>query len=569
MAAILTPARPGRPGRPPIRNVALVGPSGSGKSTLVDALLQHTGGSPAASDTDHRSRALAVSRIHSAAVAVHLLDTPGHPDLAGEVGAGLRAADGALFVVPAVGGLDAVTGRLWQRCADVGLPRAVVITQLDHPRADFDETVALCQRVLDQDVLALNLPMHGDDGSVAGLLGLLDLRVADHSTGRRVERAADPEHLALVDTLRGDLIEALVGVSEDETLLDRYVQGHEPASQQLAAALDAGVASGQLWPALAVAPLLGVGIAELLDLLLDGFPAPTPGACPAVSRPKGTPALPLTGDPAGPLVAEVVRTTSDPAGRRRSYVRVFSGTLRPQAAVAIWGHGPGGPEQRAAQLVGPLSAPPGGPSEPIVSCAAGDICAVAGLDAAATGDTVSAVDDPLLLEGWNLPEPQLAVAVEAASPVDRDRLSAALDALVGADPVARLEHRQATGQQLLWCTGPLHAEVLLDRLRKDGLDVRTPSVEVPLLRSASGGLLEPWCAVTIRVPTAHARSVLSDLSGRRARRTAHESESEDDEQSVVRAELPEVELLGYAAALRSVSHGTGSFSRRPIGDEPR
>ena len=557
-----------RPGLPPIRNVALVGPSGSGKSTLVEALLT-LAGTPAPGRSEQRSTALSFAGIRQAGVTVHLLDTPGHPDFVGEVTAGLRAADGVVFVISAVDGLDAVTGQLWHRCAAAGLARAVVVTHLDSPRADFDETVALCQRVLDEDVLVLHLPMHDDDGSVAGLIALLDARVADSSTGRRVERPADPEHLSLLETLRTDLVEAVLGASEDEMLLDSYLEGDRPATEQLATTLHDAVAHGHLRPALAAAPLVGVGVAELLGLLVDGFPAPPERGSPPVSRPDGEPVLPLAGTAAGPLVAEVVRTTTDPDGRRLSYVRVFSGTLRPEAPVAVWGRAAGAPVRRTAAVVGHLSAPLGPVLRPVASCSPGEICAVAGLGSAQTGDTLSAEHDPLLLAPWSSPEPQLPLAVEAASPLERPRVGAALRRLVGEDPVARLEHRTTTDQQILWCTGPLHAEVLLDRLRsQDGIDVHTHEVEVPLLRSASGGLLEPWCAVIIRVPTAFAGSVLSDLSGRRARSATRESDPEDDEQSVVRAELPEVELLGYAAALRATSHGTASFSRSPIGAEP-
>lgn len=557
------PACPGRPGRRPIRNVALVGPSAAGKSTLVDALLEHTGARRLA-PSDRPSWALSLVGIRQAGVTVNLLDTPGDPDLVGELGAGLRAADGVLFVVSSAAGLDAVTEQLWQQCSAAGRARAVVVTQLDRPGADFDETVALCQRVLDEDVLALHLPMHDDSGSVAGLLALLDARVADHSTGHRIERAADAEHLALIDALRTDLIEAVVGVSEDDSLLDAYLEDRQPDAEQLGAVLHIAVAGAQFWPAVAAAPLIGVGVTELLGLLVDGFPAPSERACPPVSRPDGTPALPLTCDPAGPLAAEVVRTATDPEGRRLSYVRVWSGTLRPEVTVEVWGHGPDAPEQRPSAVVGPLMQTLGRSLQPMEVCSAGDLCAVAGLDAAETGDTLSARADPLLLAPWSLPAPQLQIAVEAASPADRERLPAALRRLVGEDPVARLEERETTGQQVLWCTGPLHAEVVLARLRsREGIDVRTPDVQV---RSASGPS-EQWCAVTIAVPTAFSRSVLSDLSGRRARHATRTSDPEDDEQSVVRAELPEVELLGYAAALRVVSHGTGSFHRRAI--EPR
>ena len=92
-------------------------------------------------------------------VKINLLDTPGYADFVGELRAGLRAADAALFVVSAVDGVDAATAALWEECAAVGMPRAVVVTRLDHPRADFDETVAVCQRVFGDGVLPLYLPM--------------------------------------------------------------------------------------------------------------------------------------------------------------------------------------------------------------------------------------------------------------------------------------------------------------------------------------------------------------------------------------------------------------------------
>jgi elongation factor G len=149
--------------RPPaeVRNVAVVGHSGAGKTTLVEALLAAAGAITRAGDVQDgtttcdsedverrlgHSVALAVAALEHAGTKVNLLDTPGSPDFVGELRAGLRAADGVLFVVSAAGGLDAVTSALWAECERAGMPRAVVVTQLDRARADFDETVALCQR---------------------------------------------------------------------------------------------------------------------------------------------------------------------------------------------------------------------------------------------------------------------------------------------------------------------------------------------------------------------------------------------------------------------------------------
>ena len=168
-----------------VRNVAVVGHSGAGKTTLVEALLLAAGAIARAGDVQDgtttcdteeveqrlgHSVSLAVAPLEHAGVKVNLLDTPGSPDFVGELRAGLRAADAALFVVSSVGGLDAVTAQLWSECEAVGIPRAVVVTQLDRARADFDEAVALCQRLLSPEVRPMSLPMHDDDGGVAGLM---------------------------------------------------------------------------------------------------------------------------------------------------------------------------------------------------------------------------------------------------------------------------------------------------------------------------------------------------------------------------------------------------------------
>src|SRR5215211_9075713 len=148
------------PGR--VRNVVLVGHSGSGKTTLVEALLAATGtigraGSVTDGTTvsDHdpaavkqqRSVSLACAPVLHDGIKVNLLDTPGYADFVGELRAGLRAADAALFVVSSVDGMDAATAALWEECAAVGMPRAVAVTRLDHQRADFEETLSTCQQV--------------------------------------------------------------------------------------------------------------------------------------------------------------------------------------------------------------------------------------------------------------------------------------------------------------------------------------------------------------------------------------------------------------------------------------
>jgi elongation factor G len=663
-----------------VRNVALVGHAGAGKTTLAEALLVAAGALPRAGrvedgttclDTEEveirqqRSVSLGVATFEHDGHRLTLLDTPGSPDFVGELRAGLRAADAALFVVSAVNGVDATTVQLWEECAAVGMPRAVVITQLDRARADVDEVVRLCQRQLGEGVYPMHLVDRGPDGAVRGLVSLLEPNVD----------APD------ADRLRGELIEGIIGESEDETLMERYLSGDELAVADLVTDLETAVARGHFHPVLCVAPLSGVGVRELLDLLVAAFPCPKEHGCPPVGRPDGASSSSLDCDPDGPLVAEVVKTTTDPYLGRVSLVRVFSGTLRPDIAIHVSGHGMsdrGHPDHDADERIGAVSSPLGATLRPVAACPAGDICAVARLGSAETGDTLSSPEDPRLVPPWDLPTPQLPVAVEAASRADEDRLAAALARLVAEDPTVRLERRPDTGQLLLWCVGEAHAEVLLERLRsRHGVAVSTVPVRVPMVETLggpaqvtgrhvkqSGGhgqyavvvvdgepgppgsgivfeqrivggtvpsqfhssvekgiraqaergiggdrplvdvkvtlvdgkshsvdssdaafqaagalalrelaaaagtrVLEPWCVIEVAVPGEYVGAVMSDLSARRARVTGTEADPARD-RSTVRAEIPEVELLTYPGVLRSVTHGTGSFSRQQLGYEP-
>jgi len=663
-----------------VRNVALVGHAGAGKTTLAEALLVATGALPRAGriedgttalDTEEvevrqqRSVSLGVATIEHADHRITLLDTPGSPDFVGELRAGLRAADAALFVVSAVNGVDAATVQLWEECAAVGMPRAVVVTQLDRARADVDDAVRLCQLLLGEGVYPVHLVDRGPDGSVRGLVNLLE------------PDADAPE----ADRLRSELIEGIIGESEDEALMERYLAGDQLVQADLIADLETAVARAHFHPVLCAAPLTGVGIPDLLELIVSGFPCPMEHGCPPVSRPEGNAAPSLECDPDGPLVAEVVKTTTDPYVGRVSLVRVFSGTLRPDIPVHVSGDGiaeRGHPDHDVDERIGTLTSPLGTALRPVPSCPAGDICAVARLASAETGDTLSSPEEPRLVPPWDLPTPQLPVAVEAASRSDEDRLATALARLVAEDPTVRLERRPDTGQLLLWCVGEAHAEVLLERLRtRHGVAVTTVPVRVPMVETLaaptrvtgrhvkqSGGhgqyavvvidaepgpagsgivfeqkivggtvpsqfhgsvekgiraqaergitgdrplvdvhltlvdgkahsvdssdaafqaagalalrelaaaagtrVLEPWCEVEVVVPGEYVGAVMSDLSGRRARVTGSEADPVLDRTTVL-AEVPEVELLTYPGVLRSVTHGTGSFSRRPLGYEP-
>ncbi|MFF2719563.1 elongation factor G-like protein EF-G2 [Streptomyces sp. NPDC058011] len=510
-----------------VRNVVLVGHSGSGKTTLVEALALTAGAlnragrvEDGATVSDHdeierrRHRSVHLSPVPVAwdGCKVNLLDSPGYADFVGELRAGLRAADAALFVISAAQEAESVaatTRAVWEECALVGMPRAIVVTHLDTARTSFAEMTRICAETFGGDdpdaVLPLYLPVLGPEAAdghapLTGLTGLLTQRILDYSSGERAELPPAPDQEGPLAQARNRLIEGIIAESEDESLMDRYLDsgGDDIDVSTLIADLERAVAQGTFFPVLAAAPAAegarqGIGTVELLELITRGFPTPLERTPPTVTTPSGAPGSAPACDPEGPLLAEVVKTSSDPYAGRISLVRVFSGTLRPDDTVHLCGHGldAAGREPRACHeaevRVTALTSPFGQQQRPVDRCVAGDLVGVARLGEAETGDTLSASGDPVLIEPWSTPDPLLPTAVRAHGKADEDKLSHALARLVAEDPTLRLEQNPDTHQVVLWCLGEAHQEVALERLRsRYGVQVDAEPHRVAL-RETFGG----------------------------------------------------------------------------------
>jgi elongation factor G len=505
-----------------IRNVVLVGPSGGGKTTLVEALLVASGvltrqgsvvdgttvcDSDEAEIAQQRSVGLALASLEHDGIKVNLIDTPGYADFVGELRAGLRAADCALFVIAANEGVDDPTKSLWLECAQVGMPRAVVITKLDHARASYESALAAAQEAFGDKVLPLYLAA---DTPCTGLIGLLSQTHYEYADGKRSgTHAPDGSYSDAIEELRGSLIEGIIEESEDETLMERYLGGEAIDQSVLIDDLEKAVARASFFPVMPACSGTGVGTLELLEIITSAFPSPPEHTLPEVFTPQGKARDGLTCDPDGPLLAEVVKTTSDPYVGRVSLVRVFSGTIRPDATVHVSGHlsqffgsegylsssaGHADSGSMAAhadhdedERIGALSFPLGKQQRPAPVVVAGDICAIGKLSRAETGDTLSDKSDPLVLRPWTMPEPLLPVAVQPRAKTDEDKLSVGLGRLSAEDPTLRIEQNPETHQIVLWCMGEAHAGVVLDGLaRRYGVAVDTIELRVPL-RETFGG----------------------------------------------------------------------------------
>jgi len=686
-----------------IRNVVLVGPSGGGKTTLVEALLVASGvlgragtvvdGTTVCDCDDaeiaqQRSVGLALASLEQGKVKVNMIDTPGYADFVGELRAGLRAADCALFVIAANEDIDEPTKSLWMECSQVGMPRAVVVTKLDHARANYENALAATQQAFGDKVLPLYLPA---DTPCTGLIGLLSQTHYEYADGKRTTtHEPDTSYADSIENMRGTLIEGIIEESEDETLMERYLGGEEIDQAVLIDDLEKAVARASFFPVIPACSSTGVGTMELLEIITSAFPAPPEHELPEVFTAQGKSRDSLKCDPKGPLLAEVVKTTSDPYVGRVSLVRVFSGTITPDATVHVSGHfssffgskGPNGSpvaheDHDEDERIGALSFPLGKQQRPAPTVVAGDICAIGRLSRAETGDTLSDKGDPLVLKPWTMPEPLLPMAVQPHAKTDEDKLAVGLQRLSAEDPTLRIEQNPETHQIVLWTMGEAHSGVVLDALSRrygvavDAIELRVPlretfggkakghgrhvkqsgghgqfavcDIEVEPLPEGAGfefvdkvvggavprnfipsvekgvraqmekgvgtgypvvdirvtlfdgkahsvdssdfafqmagglalreaaaatkvNLLEPVDEVSVVVPDGFVGAVMGDLSGRRGRVLG--TDKVGDDRTVVKAEIPAVELTRYAIDLRSLAHGAGSFARSFARYEP-
>jgi elongation factor G len=492
-----------------VRSVAVVGPMAAGKTTLVEELLAASGTVPRAGSvaagttvTDHdadarrqqRSVSLAVASLVHRGIKVNLVDTPGCPDFLAEVRAGLRAADAVLFVVgtaDAAEGAAAPTSALLAECRRAGLPAVLVLSRLDHARADETAALVACREAVTaaeagEVLVPVTRTERADDGTplVRALL----------ATDGPDPTAEDP------DDARRDLVETLIEQSEDEALLERWIGGEPVPLAALRADLATAVARRSLVPVVGVCAPAGAGLEALLDLVVDAVPPPTAHAPMAAHAPDGGRHAPVALDPDGPVVAEVVHTGTDPQGSRVSLVRVFSGRLTSDTVLTVCSDPLRVPSPRAGDdatgaggrdslRVSRVHAPLGATLREVPWCIAGDLCAITRLGAGTTGDTLCAVEDPIGLDGWELPEPLLPVAVSAERSA-QDAVARGLARLAATETTLRVERNEDTHQVVLWCTGEAHADVVLARLRAAGAVFEVTDVAVPeretVLRAATG-----------------------------------------------------------------------------------
>jgi elongation factor G len=475
---------------PHLRSVVLTGHVGSGKTTLAEQLLFRAGAIPRLGRVDdgtahldfepeeqkrRESLSLAVGTFEADGTRISLVDTPGYPDFVADVIEGFAAADGAIFVIDASGGVEAGLEQAVALGRSTGRAACFFINKSDRENADPTAALDALRSSFGDKIAPLQLAI-GAAESFSGYVDLVHRKAYQWDGSKEVEIPIPDDMTAEVARRRDQLLEA--AAEADDDVLTKYLEGEEIADHELEVCLRKGVKDSILAPVLVGSAVKGIGLRGLLDAIVRYLPSPADEA-PVKAADKAGSTVEVAADEAGPLLVRVFKTTADPFVGRLTYLRVLSGTLHSQAHVWNATHG-------EDERIGQLLLLHGKEQEPIGELKAGEIGAVAKLTVTETGDVLGAKERPLTLSPLEFPSPSLVVAIEPQSKGDLDKMGPALQRMLEEEPTVRLE-RTALGEQVLRTMGEAHISVITERLkRKFGAAIITHTPKVPYKETIRG-----------------------------------------------------------------------------------
>jgi elongation factor G len=507
-----------------IRNVAVVGHAHCGKTTLISALLHAAkmterlgrvddGSAVTAYDEEDVARRTTMQNALAFAewrnLKINFVDTPGFPMFVHEARAALLPVEAALLVVNAACGVEAMTRRVWKFSEEFNLPRAIVINQMDHPRADRERTMNALREAFGRQVVPVQLPIiegNGQNGSFRGVVDLVTMEAFVYEPdGTGCGRLSEvPVRLREEATAaHQDLVE-LVAEGKDELMEEFFREGTIP-EEHLIVALHEAIREDRIFPVLFASGLRNVGSDHLLDFLQVYAPAPVErvpvaarGTMESVVRRAKVSEPPAAGqaetgvdgtanggpdsvaemvlrkvDDHEPLSLYVFKTMSDPFAGRISFFKVFSGVARSDATVTNYTH-------RSAERMAHLTVMQGRTAMPIAELHAGDIGAVAKLRETFTGDTLGDAGQEIYFDPVTMPEPAVTYAIEPKTRADEDKLAPAVHKLMEEDLMVRFYRDAATHEFLLAGSGQPHIESIVHKLhRRYHTDVTLKAPKVP------------------------------------------------------------------------------------------
>jgi elongation factor G len=479
-----------------IRNIGIIAHIDAGKTTTTERILFETGKTYKQGSVDEgttvtdwmaqeRERGITIvsaaittfwdleksTSVESGRYRINIIDTPGHIDFTAEVERSLRVLDGAIMVFDGRTGVESQSETVWRQADRYSVPRICVLNKLNLIGADFEGSIKSIQERLGANAAPIVLPV-GLEHAHKGIVDLIRMKAYTYNgieDNKLTEGEIPSELLDDAKKYRHQLIEK---VSEyDDGALNKFLEGAEPAEEELKRAIRNGVVSGKFFPIFG-----GDNRTAEVQFLMDGVVEylPSPLDLPPVEGQN-----PKTGEREtrerkneAPFSALAFKVMTDPHVGRLVYLRVYSGKI--SAGQVVYNA-----TRQDQERIGKLVLLHADQRELIDSAFAGEIVAAVGIKETTTGDTVCDPGHPILLESISFPEPVISLAIEPATKSDQEKMGIALGKLSDEDPTFRIKSNFETGQTIISGMGELQLEVLVDRMKREfGVEASTGAPQV-------------------------------------------------------------------------------------------
>ena len=390
---------------------------------------------------------------------INIIDTPGHVDFTVEVERSLRVLDSAIGVFCAKGGVEPQSENVWRQADTYNVPRMAFINKMDIMGADFYGAVDQIKTRLGKNAIPIQLPIGAED-DFKGIIDLFEMKayIYNDEKGEDISITDIPEEMKEdAELYRTDMIEKIC--ESDDDLMMMYLEGEEPDTEELKAALRKGTCNCSMVPVCCGTAYRNKGVQKLLDAVIEYLPAPTD-----VEDIKGTDLdgneISVKSSDEEPFAALAFKIMTDPFVGKLAFFRVYSGTMDAGSYIL---NATKGKKERVGRILQMHA----NKRTELSKVYAGDIAAAVGFRATSTGDTICDEDHPVILESMEFPEPVIELAIEPKTKAGQGKMGEALAKLAEEDPTFRAHTDKETGQTIIAGMGELHLEIIVDRLLRE------------------------------------------------------------------------------------------------------
>jgi len=464
------------------RNIGIIAHIDAGKTTVTEGVLYLTGkthkiGAVHEGDTQmdwmeqERERGITITSAATTCFwkakhypvegehKINIIDTPGHIDFTVEVQRSLRVLDGAVVVFDGKMGVEPQSETVWRQADKFNVPRICFINKTNQTGGDFYKSLDSIKERLSSNACPAQLPV-GFEKDIKGIVDLVKMKayIYDDFHDKELKEEDIPEDMKeKVDKYRNELIEKAIEV--DDKLTEKYLEGEEISEAELVEAIRKSTLAGNLFPVFS-GDGRGVVVETLLDAVINYLPSPTDLPPVEGTDPKTEESIIRETKDDAPFSALAFKVATDPFVGQLTYFRTYSGTLESGSYIL---NASTGKKERVGRIVRMHA----DKREEVKEVYAGDIAAIVGLKGTTTGNTLTSIDHPIILEEIEFPEPVISIAIEPKTKADQEKMGLALKRLSEEDPTFRVKGDLETGQTIISGMGELHLEVLVDRMLRE------------------------------------------------------------------------------------------------------